>query len=489
MTKFNTRQQYNAITKLISDIFDIKLEKVRHKVSQKEGFKNSNSHLAILPEEESKSETASNQLFNPEELDEKYLLETVTFEIYKVFKNKKVSTLEITAPRCVKLMYEGLIFTSDYWLSKKIYVSFDDYVRRSDDFYIDGWNIIYSMDENDVDEDFKGDIQSYHLGFVQNVVNKDAIVKSEKLLMSDKKLMTDLICGGSIEQFNYLCRNNFHKSEYNFYLGKKYLNIINMFLNQEQDECEDSELFYLIHNENIDYNQEKAISSLLTLEVPDLEVLTSELDKYCIEGCLVSHLLEGAFPVAGDSLVDTPFSDLANSIFQKNSLKDSILTNEEAAFMRHVNLGVKYLAKLICHDTEREFAVVDFVNCLNNCCQFLDMENQLITNALLKVPNSNNINLDTLNGNDEYKWENLPVIYWLVSNVVLSGLLDSKKDKKEDLDINLLFKNLNQELLDYEIKQHYLHDSYDIFNEYPEFNSTKTIREMLVFYLKIKNKK
>jgi hypothetical protein len=50
MTKFNSRQQYNQITQSFSKIFDIKLSKVRHKMSTEEGFKDVNAHMASLPE-------------------------------------------------------------------------------------------------------------------------------------------------------------------------------------------------------------------------------------------------------------------------------------------------------------------------------------------------------------------------------------------------------------------------------------------------------
>jgi hypothetical protein len=48
MTKFNSRQQYNLITQSFSKTFDIKLSKVRHKMSTEEGFKDVNSHMASL---------------------------------------------------------------------------------------------------------------------------------------------------------------------------------------------------------------------------------------------------------------------------------------------------------------------------------------------------------------------------------------------------------------------------------------------------------
>jgi DNA gyrase/topoisomerase IV subunit B len=51
MSNYKTKEQLKAITKHFSELFDIKLHRVRHKVAQKEGFKNHESHLNSLPEE------------------------------------------------------------------------------------------------------------------------------------------------------------------------------------------------------------------------------------------------------------------------------------------------------------------------------------------------------------------------------------------------------------------------------------------------------
>lgn len=51
MSNYKTQEQLNAITLNFSQIFDIKLHKVRHKVAQKEGFKNHEAHIKSLPSE------------------------------------------------------------------------------------------------------------------------------------------------------------------------------------------------------------------------------------------------------------------------------------------------------------------------------------------------------------------------------------------------------------------------------------------------------
>jgi DNA gyrase/topoisomerase IV subunit B len=57
MSKYNSKEQLNKITQSFSKIFDIKLSKVRHKVSLDEGFKSYEAHLKSFEKKEIKEET------------------------------------------------------------------------------------------------------------------------------------------------------------------------------------------------------------------------------------------------------------------------------------------------------------------------------------------------------------------------------------------------------------------------------------------------
>ena len=206
-----------------------------------------------------------------------------------------------------------------------------------------------------------------------------------------------------------------------------------------------SELFSLIHNEHKEYDKLTSINILLTLETPKL---SKELYPYCIieDQNLTTEILEGYFPITGGCFIDNPFKSISDSIFKKNKIKDSTLTIEETSFMKHANLAFEYLASTIVDGKENSYAIIDFIACTKNCYKFIDFDNESIKKALLTIPTSNSLNSNN-NNND---WYQLPLVYWLVTDILGCNLFNIHNgcSLKSNIDIDVLFKLLNKELID-----------------------------------------
>lgn len=80
MSIFQSREQLNTITKLISNTFDIKLHKVQHKLAVAEGYKNVNAQAVKLSKETNITPLKKQTKLNLDEFSDKFLSEVIDFE-------------------------------------------------------------------------------------------------------------------------------------------------------------------------------------------------------------------------------------------------------------------------------------------------------------------------------------------------------------------------------------------------------------------------
>jgi hypothetical protein len=484
MSLFHSRQQYNKITQSFASIFDIKLSTVRHKVSLDEGYKNSNAHLSKLKDEVPlSSDKTIKETFDVDALSHEFLSETISFEINTKDENNTPVVTTINAPRAIKYIFDGHMFTSQYWLTKPVF-HFDlsgDFETESTEDYSDAsisyhfLRMDYSFDENAMESRY-----CFSLALIQQIVNNTFILTDTKLLIENPKILFELIDSGSMAQYNAICQNH----DLVMYLtdngeiarlGLAYITLLNNLSNEEVYDF-NSDAHYL--NEYIGHtcylNPKHTIASaeqaLITLATPPLHSLTT-IDDQCHENSVVCHLLECMFPLANEPMGDSPFLELLTSIDENLDTKDYVLSEREFAFMKHASFGVQHLCRQIIEEQGNEHAVCDLLACLSYY-RFLDLDFPEFQLLLRAIPNNDlYFNAQSL---EEYDWENTTLATWLVCSKLNSDL---SNDVAKNI-IELLFKTANEETLNQAININLIE-----FIDYVDDDSISTVKDLLTFAL------
>lgn len=494
MSVFESRQQLNAVSKLVSKTFDIKLEKVKHKLSLQEGFKNVNALASTLPDlAPTKESTTEKPLKTLDHFGEDFLMAEVECEFINYDKNNQPTLIHLCAPRAIKMMFEGYVFTSEKWLTR--WACHLDYLEEWEDpisfLNYDGnttrqINLSFSIDDEKLEEEYR---YIFHIGTLQAMINKEYAITDLNILKSNPSLLSELLCVYNIPQYNFIVDN--HKA-FKFNKSKKtnliecYLGILNCHFNSFDDYDNDFEaIFYLINVEGakISYsNFEEKVNTLKSIKTPPFMFYEKSIDSNCCEESIVTTLIEGFFSITGEQFTDTDFSPIIKNIDVLN--KNQTFTVEDESFFNHVSFCANIMSKQLIDQTPSEYLSIDFPYIIE-ISRCLDIDETYFNKAMLTVPKNDILEhycdcVDEKYKDSDYSfyknWHNLPFVVWL-----LTTKIGNDADYSElKLFAELLFENLNEETLNTSI-------SLDIFvfpEYFEELYSVKNIRDLLTCIIK-----
>ena len=376
MSNYNTRQQYNKITQSISTIYDIKLSKVRHDVAVYEGFKSSNALLSRLKDDsvlEIPQEPAQPTI-DVDSLSENFLNEKIHFEICKYDSNNTLILISFYAPRAIKLILDGHLFKTSKWLSKKVYhmdMSISDWSN------VEGTKI--NLDNQSTYKTINCDLYfeneniqhryEFSLGLIQQLIKAEFIIEDEDLLIQNIDLVKELILGGSIHQYNFICKSDAIiyalKNSGNLYtLGEKYIDILREISDIDVvDYKNDYQYINAFFNDRMGFgkifNGESSRRKLVDLETPPIDSFSKSLNEDCIEDSIVSELLEGHFPLVDSLFESNPINSLCDNIHKNLGNKDYIMSAYEVSFMRHASFAVKYICRELLRSSDKDCLFID----------------------------------------------------------------------------------------------------------------------------------
>jgi hypothetical protein len=479
MSTFNSRQQYNKITQLFSKLFDVKLNKVRHKISIEEGFKNSNSLLSSLPEANTIEDSSIEITLDVDSLNDEYLNEIISFEVYKNNTKNELVILQVEAPRAIKFIFDGFVFKSNEWLTKTIYLEVDFLVERYDDEKLTDVQTI-NMDFNSLKwHDYK-----CSLALVQQLLNHKILYTDTTFLLDNINGITlELISGGTLKQYNSICKNeiiinslkSINKIEA---LGFRYFFQLGLFSNYYDMELSDPEFIHVFIMNDCSfinkYNSISATNELINFELPPMESLTKSVEEFTRERNITTELLEGYFPIIGSNIIDSPFKHLLNSLYENINEPNYVPSIEEYAFIKHANFAFKYLCKSILSKTDGKYSFEDLCSCLTYL-KYLDLD----------FPEFQQIMLLTVSSSERFKEMSqgysfvIPEtsVATLVTIKTLISLINDDNNDKNKLDS--LFKSLEDNVLNSKVNMTENYSENFFKEEISSLAKTKTIKELL----------
>lgn len=505
MSVFQSREQLNTITKLISNTFDIKLHKVQHKLALAEGYKNVNAQALKLSKEPNITPLKKQSKLNIDEFSDEFLSEIINFEIFKTNLNGELIFIDVVAPRAIKFIFEGHYFTSEKWLTKSLFsLNYENEyefemnspitVKDSDPHTL-SCNLYFNFDEKANKENYR-----YHhsIAFIQSAIQSDFIIDDVDLLVNNPFIFEHLLNGSNIEQFNFFCNNKkimnilTEKQKEKLYI--RYINIID-FISQTPiyDFNNDQEFLYLLLNNEYFINggidDKKRDFIFKTLNHPPSNFFMPSINKNCIENSFVYHMIEGYFPIV-DTLIDMKYT-FNHTVTNAKQAVDEFdryysLNEIEANFFKHVSFALDFsINETLSEDNEdiAEFCVMDFIESLKYI-NYLSIDKESLNRILPFLPKnevfSHSIEFYETNGNDN-DWHGLPVIAAFFFNILDTDTPISEQKDKIKYYATIFFNILDNEILDTPIDL----NSIQLEGDFTPLKEASTVRQMISIMSKL----
>ncbi len=210
---FNSKQQLNQITFLVSNALRTNLSKTRHKIAQQAGHKSYESLYAALPDKEKSSKPVIQK--NIEDFPKNYLSCRTEFE-YPTLDRGEIAEIHVFTTKDIQLLFQGFMFRDPDWALNKLVVErihlyYDNYENLdADSVSIMSATILpvnhIAHDGSKPVTQIKHGREHYYGTFAQHL--KPSLVFNDKnMLLSNRDFCQDLILFGSINQYNFFCEN------------------------------------------------------------------------------------------------------------------------------------------------------------------------------------------------------------------------------------------------------------------------------------------
>ncbi|MBE8233296.1 MAG: hypothetical protein HAW67_06125 [Endozoicomonadaceae bacterium] len=514
MTLFNTRDQFNQITQLFSKTFDMTLNKVRHKIALSEGFKSQHALISKLPDTLIQSQPVSSiKSLNLDAMSEGFLCEEIEFEIFRPSSELVDNTdicLTVIAPRAVKFIFEGHVFTTSPWLSKPL--SCAELIEKEFDLLnnTEGKGLAFSFDSKYSD--------SINLAVLQNIVNPTHCITNESFLADHMDVTISLLNNGSYEQYATICKNERVVTElstlgqlpalgFSYHLNLLLLTPPENFNDDNEQHFEEINPIanYLMFECNYRryYSEDDMITAFKKLPPPPSPYLKlktgEELSQFEPRQCMastydndvitVNYLLDYYFCVLDSDDELNPLLTVSNSVKSKIFNGDEALTQTEFMFMKHVSFLVNTLHHLILTGNGNIFSFSHLLELMGNL-EYLELDFQQIDDVMLKIPTDKDHNHYLLDiGVAGNTWLNMPSAAWIVIHQI-TGLLQQTTNAKRKDDINFSLKQLNLlfNFFNERILSHKIEICSDTFTgTLSPLTKAATIRELLVITISLVN--
>lgn len=210
---FNSKQQLNQITALVSNALQTNLSKTRHKIAQQTGHKSYESLYSTLPDKEQASKPALQR--DIEYFPKNYLSRLTEFE-YPTLDRSEIAEINVLTTKDIQLLFQGFMFRDPDWALNKLVVEriplyYDNYENLdADSVSIMSATILpinhVAHDGSKPVSRIKHGREHYYGTFAQHL--KSSLVFNDKnMLLSNRDFCQDLILFGSIKQYNFFCEN------------------------------------------------------------------------------------------------------------------------------------------------------------------------------------------------------------------------------------------------------------------------------------------
>ncbi|EJL6709927.1 hypothetical protein NMS01_003431, partial [Vibrio cholerae] len=202
---FNSKQQLNQITALVSDALQTNLSKTRHKIAQKVGHKSYESLYSSLPDKDVDLKSSLHKCI--ERFPESYLTYITEFE-YATLDRGELAVINLCATNDIQLLFKGFMFKTKDWELKKLVIKrtnlgLDDKYAFSEPVSI--MNAIILPVEHAKRKRALALGREHHYGTLAQHLNPSLVFTDKNMLLSNYNFCRDLILFGSIDQFNFFC--------------------------------------------------------------------------------------------------------------------------------------------------------------------------------------------------------------------------------------------------------------------------------------------
>lgn len=195
-TIFTSKKQFHQFSDLVSETFDLKKSRTKHKLASKSGYKNANALLASIPNESRKPssvKTSAKNLFHIESMIGEHFDKTDLYEYaerrvlhYSSCWGAKEHIWEMPLYMCMLL--DGFYFTTQEWLDSYVYEAAT--TERS--------RVVFSTEDQ---ENFK-----LKLSTLQHLLG-GYIFNEEELLQFNDIQLEELIYASNLEQYNLIANS------------------------------------------------------------------------------------------------------------------------------------------------------------------------------------------------------------------------------------------------------------------------------------------
>ncbi len=503
MSVFQSREQLNTITKLISNTFDIKLHKVQHKLAVAEGYKNVNAQAVKVSNESNIIPVKKEPKLNLDDFSDEFLSEIINFEIFKTNLNGELIFINVIAPRAVKFIFEGHYFTSEKWLTKSLF-SLDynnDYefefennsstIVKNADTKSFSYNLYFHFDKRSNAEQYR-----YHhsIAFIQSAIQSNFVIDDIDLLLNNPFIFEQLLEGSNIEQFNFFCNNktimnNLTESQKRK-LYVRYINIIQFITKTPiYDFNNDQEFLYLTLNDeccvNGEIDNEKRDFIFKTLSHPPSDFFIPNLNENCEGNNFLSHMIEGYFPIV-DCLIDLEHTfkhTITNAEKALNKLdRYYSMTEIEANFFKHVSFALEFsINETLSEDNTNiyEFCIMDLIESLRYI-KYLSIDKKTMNRILPFLP-KNEVFSHSIDLYKENDWHGLPVIAAFFFSILDINEPISEQKNEIKYYSTIFFNVLDNEILDLPIDL----TSLQLDGDFSPLKEAKTVRQMISIMSKL----
>lgn len=464
---FTSKKQYNKVSKLVSETFDIKESKVSHKIAKKLGYKNANAVLASIKDANA-SKPLNSHLRSMNFIDEKVLIQLTSFNKLILVKNteSQLNRLQITSPIFIQMMFDNYVITDSSFLNKKI--SLPQAMKQEQTESLNNDSIsFYNQKFIDPEDRYN---QEYFISTIQHIIT-GYIYNLEELVNFSKEQLSELLHYCSIEQYNLITTDlDFTEKQdmdVKYEMSRKYIMEMIKYTNKYDDwylRTFDTSLDFLktLLEKTKVYTKELATLEYIELGIPPKNSLDLyDINELCYEESVIEHLSDFTYGISSrqEHYLAECFQEMKNK--QKNEWDDI-----DFAISKHLNYVAKEgLTMLRFYEDGKESYIANDLLVILEYAHLIELENRLYNEILsfssfddIYLENPENLqynryhNENFLNKEVEesYNWYNRSIFTWFINSTTSLYEILQSRDVSENYIAQLEYhlRNVDDVLLD-----------------------------------------